>query len=369
VIELRARTGGYDLLSVEASGQLWIIFRAKERASQNEVIGRLVLDSGNPADISRLPLRNASPDARSQETTLDAGERERVVENAAKVLNASYVYPDVAKRMEAALRLGQKRGAYQGISDGEVFAYRLSDDLIAVSHDKHVSVHFSPGLVPPDPPDEPTRRPQIDPARARQLAASNCGFEEAEHLPPNIGYLRVEEFDEPEVCAPTAIAAMNFLGDSDALIIDLRDNHGGRAEMVALIASYLFNEPTHLDDIYDRQKNTTEQTWTFPYFPGKRFAGKPVFVLTSRRTFSAAEEFSYDLKNLARATLIGETTGGGAHTVGPHRLDDHFFIEVPFGRFISPITKTDWEGVGVEPDIKLPAADALTEALRRARSE
>jgi C-terminal processing protease CtpA/Prc len=230
-------------------------------------------------------------------------------------------------------------------------------------------VHFSPGLVPPDPPDEPTRRPQIDPARARQLAASNCGFEEAEHLPPNIGYLRVEEFDEPEVCAPTAIAAMNFLGDSDALIIDLRDNHGGRAEMVALIASYLFDEPTHLDDIYDRQKNSTEQTWTFPYFPGKRFAGKPVFVLTSRRTFSAAEEFSYDLKNLARATLIGETTGGGAHTVGPHRLDDHFFIEVPFGRFISPITKTDWEGVGVEPDIKLPAADALTEALRRARSE
>lgn len=96
--------------------------------------------------------------------------------------------------------------------------------------------------------------------------------------------------------------------------------------MAALICSYLFDEPTHLDDIYNRKENTTEQLWTFPYMPGKKFAGKAVFVLISSRTFSAGEEFSYDLKSLKRATLIGETTGGGAHTVAPHRIDDHFFI-------------------------------------------
>jgi C-terminal processing protease CtpA/Prc len=102
--------------------------------------------------------------------------------------------------------------------------------------------------------------------------------------------------------------------------------------------------------------------------PGKKFTGKAVYVLTSGRTFSAAEEFSYDLKSLKRATLLGETTGGGAHTTAPHRVDGHFFIRVPFGRFINPITKTAWEGTGVEPDIKVPAGDALDEALRRARS-
>jgi C-terminal processing protease CtpA/Prc len=162
---------------------------------------------------------------------------------------------------------------------------------------------------------------------------------------------------------------MNFLADSDALILDVRDNHGGAPRMVALICSYLFEDSTYLGDIYDRQQNTTEQSWTVPYLPGKRFSGKPVYVLTSRRTFSAAEEFSYDLKNLKRATLIGENTGGGAHTVAPHRLDDHFYIMVPFGRFVSAITKTDWEGTGVEPDIKIAAADALDEALKRARDQ
>jgi C-terminal processing protease CtpA/Prc len=127
--------------------------------------------------------------------------------------------------------------------------------------------------------------------------------------------------------------------------------------------------PVHLDDIDDHQENMTEQLWTIPYLPGKKFTGKPVLVLISGRTFSASEELAYDLKSLKRATLIGETTGGGAHTVAPHRIDEHFFIRVPFGRFVNPITKTDWEGTGVEPDIKVSAANALDEALRRAREQ
>ena len=122
--------------------------------------------------------------------------------------------------------------------------------------------------------------------------------------------------------------------------------------MAAVICSYLFDEPTHLDDIYDRKENTTEQLWTFPYLPGKRFTGKAVFVLTSGRTFSAAEEFGYDLKSLKRATLIGETTGGGAHAVAPHRIDDHFFIRVPFARFVNAITGTDWGARELSPTLK-----------------
>ena len=160
---------------------------------------------------------------------------------------------------------------------------------------------------------------------------------------------------------------MNFLADSDTLIIDLRDNHGGAPSMAALISSYLFDERTHLDDIYDHTQNSIEQSWTVPYLPGKKLTGKPVYVLTSHQTFSTGEEFSFDLKNLRRATLVGEATGGGAHPVAPHRIDAHFFIRVPFGRFTNPVTKADWEGTGVRPDIEVPAADALDEALKEAR--
>jgi hypothetical protein len=363
-MENRARTGGYDLLSIEKSEKLWVIFAAKEKAGPSQIRGSLVVRSDNPEELSELSLAPAG--AKSGEFTVSDAERARVIETAEKMVNEFYVYPDMAKSMSAALKTQQKRGDYRAIIDSDILATRLTDDLRAVSHDRHISVHFSSEIVPPE---DPNRRPDSDPKLGQQAAASNCGFEKAEHLTPNVGYLKLNMFAEPKFCAPTAIAAMNFLADSDALILDVRDNHGGAPPMVALICSYLFGEPTHLGDIYDRQQNTTEQSWTFPYLPGKRFMGKPVFVLTSRRTFSAAEEFSYDLKILKRATLIGETTGGGAHTVAPHRLNDHFYIMVPFGRFVNAITKTDWEGTGVEPDIKVAAADALDEALKRARDQ
>jgi retinol-binding protein 3 len=356
-MELRARTGGYDLVSIEGSGRLWIVFHAKARVRPTPVSGSLVVRSNDPEYISLLDL--APADAKSAQIVLDEAERSRLIEGAARLLDEFYVFPDVAKKTAARLEAQQQRGDYRGITDGEVFAARLSDDLKTLSGDKHFGVDY---FAKEMPPDEPSSRPHPDP---RQLAASNCGFEKADHYPPNIGYLKLNVFAEPDVCTSTAVAAMNFLADSDALIIDLRDNHGGAPRMVALICSYLFDEPTHLDDIYDRKGNSTEQLWTFPYMPGKKFTGKPVYVLTSSRTFSAGEEFSFDLKSLKRATLIGETTGGGAHTMAPYRIDGHFFIRVPFGRFMNPITKADWEGTGVEPDIKVPAADALTEALKR----
>ena len=162
---------------------------------------------------------------------------------------------------------------------------------------------------------------------------------------------------------------MNFLGNVDAIIFDLRDNGGGDPKMVALISTYLFDQPTHLNDIYNRKEDATTQFWTLPYVPGKRLAGKPVFVLTSKYTFSAAEEFAYNLKNLKRGTIIGETTGGGAHPVSGQRIDDHFMIGVPSGRAVNPISKTNWEGTGVEPDIKVPANQALEVAKEKALEE
>ncbi len=162
---------------------------------------------------------------------------------------------------------------------------------------------------------------------------------------------------------------MNFLADSDSLIIDLRENHGGAPQMAGLIASYFFDERTHLDDIDYPRTHHAEHLWTLPNLPGKKFTGKPLFVLTSSSTFSAAEEFAYDLKSLKRATVVGETTGGGAHAMAPHKIDDHFYIRIPFARFVNPITKTDWEGTGVEPNVKVSAAEALTVAKKLAARE
>ena len=136
--------------------------------------------------------------------------------------------------------------------------------------------------------------------------------------------------------------------------------------MIAFISTYLFDEQTHLNDLWERKGDVTHQYWTLPYVPGKRLADKPVYVLTSKQTFSGAEEFSYNLKSLKRATIVGETTGGGAHPVSGHRIDDHFMIGVPFARAINPITKTNWEGTGVEPDVKVSAADALRTAEKLA---
>jgi C-terminal processing protease CtpA/Prc len=170
-------------------------------------------------------------------------------------------------------------------------------------------------------------------------------------------------FQPAELAGDTAAAAMNFLTNTDALIIDIRANGGGAPSMVALVSSYLFGgEPVHLNDLYFRPEDTTHQWWTLPHVPGKRYQDKPVYVLTSKRTFSAAEEFAYNLKSLKRATIVGETTGGGAHPGGMHRLNEHFLVFVPSGRAINPLTKSNWEGTGVAPDLPVAAAQALKTA-------
>ncbi len=267
--------------------------------------------------------------------------------------------------MDEALRAHQQRGDYDAVTDGDAFAALLTNQLQEVSHDKHLRVSYSPYKLPAD-----QNGPSQDEARFRQqLERTNCGFEKVEILPRNIGYLKFNLFGDPAFCGATAIAAMNFLAHVDAVIFDLRENGGGNPEMIALISTYLFDKPTHLNDLYNRKENATTQYWTLPFVPGNRLADKPAFVLTSKATFSGAEEFTYDLKNLKRATIVGETTGGGAHPVAGHRIDDHFMIGVPYARAVNPISKTNWEGTGVKPDIPVKASEALNAAEKLAEGK
>jgi len=356
------------LLGVDKGDRLRIEFRVKERASPTMVVGKLEVKDADPAGVVHFSLRAIPPGmtAADMSMKIDPATRARVIDGAVASLNEFYVFPETAKKMEAALRARQKKGEYDAVEDAEAFAELLTDHLQQVSHDKHLRVNFSPAVLPKD---FGARDPDADTRMRTQMERDNCLFQKAERLSSNIGYLKFNAFPPPDICGPTAIAAMNFLGNVDAIIFDLRDNGGGDPKMVALISTYLFDKPTHLNDIYNRKEDATTQFWTLPYVPGKRLAGKPVFVLTSKRTFSGAEDFAYNIKTLKRGTIIGETTGGGAHPVSGQRIDDHFMIVVPSARSVSPISKTNWEGTGVEPDIKVPADEALDVAKKTAAEQ
>jgi retinol-binding protein 3 len=367
MMSFRKMTGGFDLLQILKSDRLHIEFIVKERNSDTKAIGDLDVKDADPAEVVEFGLQALAPDANISEITfnIDSAARARVIDGTIKNLNEFYVFPDVAKKMEESVRSHQKHGDYEAITDGKALATRLTDDFQTVSHDKHLRVNYSAVKMPERPKDAKPGAEEV--ARERkEMEQMNCGFEKVEHLPGNVGYLKFDFFADPDVCGPTAVAAMNFLANVDVIIFDLRENGGGDPKMVAFLSTYLFDEATHLNDLWERKGDVTHQYWTLPYVPGKLLAGKPVYVLTSHDTFSGGEEFCYNLKNLKRATLVGEKTGGGAHPVSGHRIDDHFMIGVPFARAINPISKTNWEGTGVEPDVKVPAADALTTAQKLA---
>jgi C-terminal processing protease CtpA/Prc len=312
--------------------------------------------------ISSSTFAQQQPDNRP-DLSIDPATRSSVIAAITKRLNDSYVFPEVAKKMEAAIHERISKGEYDSLTSAKALAVKLTEDLQAVSKDKHLRVRYAVEPIPVEKgaPREPTAQERQE--ELRESAWMNHAFNKVERLRGNIGYLEFWGFFNPEFGADTVAAAMNFVAGTDGLIIDLRNNGGGSPEMVALVCSYLFGaEPVHLNDLYWREGNKTQEFWTRREVSGQRYLNKDVYVLTSKYTFSGAEEFAYNLKNLKRAVIIGETTGGGAHPGGGYRLDEHFLMFVPTGRAINPITKTNWEGTGVKPDVEVPAGQALVVA-------
>jgi hypothetical protein len=363
---LRRRTGGVELIGVERAEPRHIEATLKERSGPRVAIFVLTTPSDGSMKVATLRLVWLGADASADAARIDGATRARVIEGALALLDRSYVFPDVAKRAGDSLRTRLGRGAYDPYTSGVGFAARLHDELREITRDKHVTLQYSVPAPPPAGPPPPAPTPdQLHAQTVAKLEAGNCGFVKAEVLPGNIGYLRFDGFTDVTVCGPTASAAMTFLANTRALIVDLRENTGGSPAMVAYISSYLFSQRTHLNSLWNRNTGQTHEFWTIDDVPGRRFGGeKPVYVLTAARTFSGAEEFSYNLQSRKRAVIVGETTGGGAHPVASHRIDDRFTIGVPFARATNPITKTNWEGVGVEPDVKVPASEALATVLK-----
>jgi hypothetical protein len=222
-------------------------------------------------------------------------------------LRKHYVDPALGQKMASALESHQKNGDYESLTDGAAFADMLTTQLRAISGDAHLSVGYSEEPTPDRPPGP---RPERVAQYKKAMEEDNCTFKKVEILPHNIGYLKLNSFPDPSICGSIATASMAIVNHADAVIFDLRDNTGGYPDMVALIASYLFDHPEYL---YNPRENTTEESWTRSPVAGNRLADKPVYVLTSGRTFSGAEHFCYDLKMLRRVTIVGEKTRGGAH--------------------------------------------------------
>ena len=294
---------------------------------------------------------------------VDSASRAAVVDAVSGKLRELYVYPDIAEQMVHLIQTRLDDGEYDGLETLEIFVTELNRDMLSVYPDGHLQVSVLREAVLERSSDEDWWKAHKDKSRF-----DNFGFRRCERMPGNVGYLELTAFDFPELAGKTLVAAMQYLAHTDAIIIDLRKNPGGRGEMVQILLSYFFEDHrVHYLTEYDGVRSITRQWWTLPFVSGTRMPDTPLYVLTSANTGSAAEEFAFALKNLGRAMTVGEITAGAAHKTHRHIFSDlKVEIHMPDGRSFDPISGNDWEGTGVAPDIPADADRALEVAHAKA---
>lgn len=300
-------------------------------------------------------LLSFSLNAQLPDPVLTAKERREIAEAFAAQVEKSYVFPDKGTAMAKAIREKVAAGAYDTDRTAEEFVTAVVNDARAVTNDRHLRLAITKEVLPEE--TEEARKKRRERPFAGNAHRINFGIPTAKVIEGNVGYIDVELFPPPQFAGPVADAAMAFLANTDALIIDARRHRGGDPAMVAHFVSHFVQPGTLINTIYKRDTGETREyravkTPTKPY-------EKKVWVLTSRRTFSGGEELAYDLQALKRATIVGEVTGGGAHPTSSYRIHPRFMAAIPNDRSINPITKTNWEGIGVKPDVAVASADAL----------
>jgi len=288
-----------------------------------------------------------------------------LIDSLRQSLYRNYIFPDTALKMTGYVEAEFKKGAYDDIKDPIQLADQLQKDLQKAHRDGHFRILYDPRFIREqlDTVGRAARQKQGDSMYLARNLEDNFAFREIRILPGNIGYLLFNGFSGlVNEARPTITAAFRFLSNTKALIIDMRTNGGGSPQMVSQIESYFFPEKTHLNDIVDRLKGKTIEYWTDPEKADGLILKMPVYILTSRRTYSAAEDFTYGMQSVKRATIVGERTGGGAHPTRPFSIGQGFVASIPFARSLNPYTHTDWEGTGVRPDIPAASNKALETA-------
>jgi hypothetical protein len=311
---------------------------------------------------------------------LDAAAKDALIFALSDTLINGYIYEKTGRILADTLRAELKAGAYDRISNGDSLAERVTATLRRISNDKHLGVRYgsspdiagpvlrrvapSSGTTQPAPgaprgsqPDSPT------PRRVRVPEGGEHGFDRAEVLPGNVGYLDLSGFSGSPEAVAVADSVMAMFANVKALIIDLGHNRGGGPEMVRYLSAYLFDKPTHLVSSFARGMDAPMERWTSERVAGKRLPDIPVYVLTSRRTISAAESFAFGLKVNKRITIVGERTAGGGHFGDFVSLPGGFYMFLPRGRTYDPKTNQGWEAEGIKPDIEVKYEDALRTAI------
>ena len=323
----------------------------------------LTFDDAGP-DAPRITVQDDGSQAAEQ---LSARE---IVTKALDLLRANYVFPERAEQAAMAIEARLAAGEYDNLD--EIALTRLvTRHLQEATDDRHLALMLGE-VRPPRPrperePGKPEDREAKRMARLQRFRLDNFGIRRVERLDGNVGYLDLRRMPLPANAGPAIAAAMELVGGTYALLIDMRRNGGGSPEGVVFWCSYLVDErPTHFNDIFNAETGETRQFWALPYVPGARYLDRPVYVLTSRRTFSGGEDLCYTLQAVKRVEVIGETTGGGAHPTRPFPVSPAISIGIPFARSVSPVTGSNWQGTGVIPDLAVPAEQACDVAYAKA---
>ncbi len=285
-------------------------------------------------------------------------EKSEVLIQLMEEIKKSYINESKAKEMADFIENKLWENKYDSILVPEEFAFILTQDLRLISHDLHLEVIYER-----EPLEDFSEEEEEQNWLTSLLEDNGYGIKNKMILEANIGYLAIPFFGPVKESADTLFKAMEYLKDTDALIIDLRECRGSLdGNMIPLFCGYFFNEPVHLFNFENRLKNSIRQFWSSAYVPGEKYLEKPIYILISGRTFSGGEEFAYDMKHLGRAILVGQVTKGGAQPKYPVRLSRDFIITIPMERSVNPVTGTNWEVVGVKPNVEVNAALSLHES-------
>ena len=361
-LAFRQQTGRWAVASVQRSDRrhIELVLRTtsdSDRAYASTLVmyGIVdVTDSATPqatTTLTRIGNATFAPVRR-----ISAAQRGVVIDSVMATVARNYVVPSVAQRVADSLRARRARGAYDDDANEVGFAHRLNADLVALSADKALGVEYAWEVPLPPPVPAPP-------------AMIQCGFEPPSVLGDSVGYVKFYGLENSQIgCGQDISAAMTAVARTRALIIDVRESTSGESRMVSYVGAYLVAGCVHLSDHMEGPTARAEKMWTLDGLPGVGFGGsKPLYILTSARTQAAAEELAFDLQRRGRATIVGETTAGSAHVTAVGQVGSHLLLHVPVKRVVDPNTGANWQGVGVEPDVKVPAGDALVVAQRLIR--
>ncbi|MFD2179609.1 S41 family peptidase [Veronia pacifica] len=286
---------------------------------------------------------------------MDKDNNEKMIREFSHLIKQHYFCPEIGHTTQRLLLKNIERNVYSSIPYNQELASKVSDDIFSVTRDKHFTLSYDPDFI------AQKNQAELNKSTAKHWGDDvNYGFKEIKILKGNIGFIKLTGFYDTEFASTLAASAMHLVERTNALIFDIRENGGGYLNMVQLICSYLFGtEPVLLDEFHSNKKTVKNQCWTLPHVQGKKRSGIPVFILTSHHTFSAAENFAYNLQSLNRATVIGEPTKGAATGVKTTVINELFWSNIPDSISVNPTTGQNWHCVGVRPNIRSSAEAAF----------